>query len=35
MLSSAAAKDSKGERFGLGRQPTNCEVRRHLVLARA
>jgi len=33
LLSSAAAKDSKRERFRLGRQPTSCEVRRDLVIA--
>jgi hypothetical protein len=35
MLSSAAAKDSNGERFGLGRRPIGCERLRDLVLARA
>jgi len=35
MLSSLDASDSKGERFGLGRQPIGCEADHDLVFARA
>ena len=35
MLSSPDARNSKGERFGLGRQPIGCEAHHDLVFARA
>ncbi len=35
MLSPLDAKDSKGERFRLGRQPIACETQHDLVPARA
>jgi hypothetical protein len=35
MLSSPAAQGSKGESFGLRRQPIGCEAQHDLVLARA
>jgi hypothetical protein len=35
MLSPPDAKNSKGERFGLGRQPMACETQHDLVVARA
>ena len=35
MLSSPDAGGSKGERFGLGRQPIGCEAQHGLVSARA
>ncbi len=35
MLSSPDARGSKGERFGLGRQPIRCEAQHDLVFARA
>ncbi len=35
MLSSPDARGSKGERFGLGRQPIGYEAEHDLVFARA
>ena len=35
MLSPPDASDSKGDRFGLGRQPIGCEAQHDLVFARA